>query len=324
MLGVLTASTSLDCCQTKMEPKDEIDVLLATFNGELFLNQFLDSLVAQERVNIHLIVSDDGSTDSSLEIIKLHESKFKKVTILNGPGKGPMSNFFFLLRSSKGSLVALADQDDIWKKDHLINSIDRIRNDYLPAMTYSSVEQFNDLTKSTEVWPSQYRGPKFPAIIFENTARGCTIVLNQQARELINIKEPKRAIMHDWWILLLLQHYGKVHFEPQPEIQYRLHAQNFIGVPNRRMLAFVQTLRRGSWLPLAQLRELLDFPESKFKKTEAFDIALFLEHLESNLLIRLRRVICIRGTRYRQSLVDEIKLRFGLIFLNTLDRNGRL
>ena len=307
-----------------MKQKDDIDVLLATHNGESFLNDFLDSLVEQEQVNIHLIVSDDGSTDSTLEIINSYKSMFKEITLLEGPKKGPMSNFFFLLRASKGIFIALADQDDIWNKDHLKNSINRIRNSKVPSMTFTSVEQFEDLTQNTRIWPSQYSGPKFPGIIFENTARGCTFVLNQQARELVNLKEPKNAIMHDWWILLLVKVYGRVTFEPKPEIQYRLHSKNFVGVPNRTMLSFIKTLQRGKWLPLVQFQELLEFSGTKFQKIDTFNLEYFAENLQGNFFRRLSRIICARGFRYRQSLADEIKLRFGLIFLKILNRRGAI
>ena len=62
---------------------EEIDVLLATYNGEMFIEEFLESLAGQEQVNIHLIVSDDGSNDSTLEILMRQQSKFKKVTFPN-------------------------------------------------------------------------------------------------------------------------------------------------------------------------------------------------------------------------------------------------
>ena len=299
---------------------EDIDVLLATYNGEMFIEEFLGSLAGQEQVNIHLIVSDDGSNDSTLEILMRHQSKFKKVTFLDGPRTGPMRNFFHLLRNSDGKFLALADQDDIWNKDHLIKSINRIKNSKLPAMTYSSVVQFGDKRKKDEVWPSNYEGPKFPAIIFENTARGCTLVMNQLARELINLKEPKNAIMHDWWILLLIQLYGEVYFEPEPEIHYRLHSNNFVGVPSQRLFAYFKTLRRGRWLPLEQLREILDYPKSKFKMIEIFDPELFIKNLEGNLFLRLHKIVFARGTRYRQSVPSEFKFRFGLVFLKVINR----
>jgi glycosyltransferase involved in cell wall biosynthesis len=305
-----------------MTSKDDIDVLLATYNGESFLSEFLDSLVKQEQVNIHLIVSDDGSTDTTLEIISSYSSMFKKITVLKGPEKGPMANFFFLLRASTGNLIALADQDDIWNRNHLIDSINRIRNLKHPALTYSSVEQFDHLTMKSKVWPSKYSGPEFPGIIFENTARGCTMVLNHRARELINFKEPKNAIMHDWWILLLTKLYGQVYFEPKPEIQYRLHGKNFVGAPPHRLFAFTKTLQGGRWLPLMQLRELLDYHNEQFKKVETFDIEFFARNLQGNLLLRSRNIICNRNARYRQSLGDEFKLRVGLFFLSALDRKG--
>ena len=65
-----------------MKSKDDIEVLLATYNGAHFLNEFLDSLVEQEGVDIHLLVSDDGSTDSTLEIVNSYNSKFEKITYI--------------------------------------------------------------------------------------------------------------------------------------------------------------------------------------------------------------------------------------------------
>ena len=300
----------------------EVDVLLATYNGELYLREFLDSLAAQEDVNIHLLVSDDGSTDSTLQIVDSYKPKFQKLSVLEGPRSGPMSNFFHLLRASKADFIAFADQDDIWKVDHLKKSIKRIGNVDLPSMTFTAVEEFDHDSKNIRIWPSNYSGPKFPSIIFENTARGCTVVINAHARELINLKEPKNAIMHDWWILLLVQLYGVVSFEPCPEIEYRLHSQNFIGLPKNRNVAFLKTLKTGRWLPLAQFRELLDYPQTNFQITDDFNIKLFAMNLEGHLIQRLRKVIFASGTRYRRSFSDELKLRFGLIFLKTLDRQG--
>ena len=300
---------------------EEVDVLLATYNGELFIEEFLESLAGQEQVDIHLIVSDDGSSDSTLEIVKRYQSKFQKLTVFDGPRTGPMRNFFHLLRKSEGKFVALADQDDIWNKDHLIKSINRIKRSKLPAMTYSSVVQFGNHRKMPEVWPSNYAGPKVPAIIFENTARGCTIVINAQARQLINIREPKNAIMHDWWILLLIQLYGEVYFEPEPEIHYRLHGNNFVGVSPRRNFMFQKTLRQGKWLPLDQLLELTFHPNSNFERKKDFDIELFTESVSGKLICRVKIAFHLGGTRYRQNLLDEIRLRIGFIFLGTLNRN---
>ena len=300
---------------------EEIDVLLATYNGEMFIEKFLESLAGQEHVNIHLIVSDDGSTDSTLEIVKRNQSNFQKLTIINGPRKGPMANFFYLLRNSSRNFVALADQDDIWNKDHLKNSIERIRNDQLPSMTYTSVIEFDDREETRKIWPINYMGPEFPSIFFENTARGCTIVLNRHAIELINVKEPKHAVMHDWWILLLLQLYGKVRFEPVPELEYRLHENNYVGVSHLKALRFIRTIQKGSWLPVDQVREILDYPETKFQKIDTFDIEQFVGHLESNLFIRFTRISCMKGARFRQTFPDEIKIRLGIILFRALDRN---
>ena len=90
------------------------------------------------------------------------------------------------------------------------------------------------------------------------------------------------------------------------------------------MFTFVRTLQNGYWRPLAQLQELIDFPETKFVKIEPFDIELFAKNLKSNLFIRLRRIVCVRGVRYRRSLTDEVKIRFGIIFLKAIYRKGSM
>ena len=100
-----------------------VQVLLATHNGEKYLREFLESLVTQTGVIIELLVSDDNSTDGTIEILKMYEEKFASLSVFNGPEQGPARNFFSLLQKANSDYVALADQDDIWNLVNYMRSL---------------------------------------------------------------------------------------------------------------------------------------------------------------------------------------------------------
>lgn len=124
--------------------KVRVQVLLATCNGERYLQEFLDTLVNQQGVIIDLLASDDSSSDGTMEILERSKSRFLNCLILNGPGKGPMENFFHLIKHASGDYIAFADQDDLWDVNHLRNSCLRLKDfNSLPALSFSSVSEFS-------------------------------------------------------------------------------------------------------------------------------------------------------------------------------------
>jgi glycosyltransferase involved in cell wall biosynthesis len=136
----------------------EVEVLLATFNGEKFLGEFLDSLYRQKDVRIHLVVSDDGSSDRTIEIIDSYRHLFESCKIFNGPCNGPSSNFFSLIENATYEFVALADQDDVWHPHHLISSVSRLSDtSNFPSLTFSAVMEFDNAKKSKSIWPERWR-----------------------------------------------------------------------------------------------------------------------------------------------------------------------
>jgi glycosyltransferase involved in cell wall biosynthesis len=156
----------------------EVDVLLATYNGEKYIEDFLSSLLKQKNCKINLYISDDGSTDSTIPLLLRYQDEFNEFRLMQGPELGPMLNFFNLLRASKGKYIALADQDDIWMENHLHASLQRISKFESPALTFSSVAQFMCCPSHSEIWPNQKNQLEFPNIFFEMfAASGYLIVL---------------------------------------------------------------------------------------------------------------------------------------------------
>ncbi len=305
-----------------MSQNYEVDVLLATYNGEKYIEDFLSSLLKQKNCKINLYVSDDGSTDSTIPLLLRYQDEFNEFRLMQGPELGPMLNFFNLLRASKGKYIALADQDDIWMENHLHASLQRISKFESPALTFSSVAQFMCCPSHSEIWPNQKNQLEFPNIFFENIGRGCTFVFNSSARDLVNGYEPKHAIMHDWWILLRLLIQGRVIFSPFPEIFYRIHENNHIGLGNSGLATTIRTLRLGKINTIQQLKELANIVFEENNPLQEFDIQNLLNRLNGRFVERLKLVIS-KDYRYRRKFIDDLKMRIIIVLLPIFDRNSR-
>lgn len=287
---------------------------MATFNGAKYLQEFLDSLAAQRDVTINLLVSDDGSRDETLNIIEANRSRFSSVQVMQGPQQGPAQNFFHLLRQAKADYVAFADQDDIWGEDHLALSIERLRiNEGVPALSFSSSMQIFETGQPSSVWPLFKQGPQLSQMYIECWARGCTVALNKLAVDLVNRYPPKEAVMHDWWCLLVMQTCGIVIYEPKPEINYRIHGANTIGLGNRSFINTLRTIRHRRWRPYVQIVELYQSYEGIMKPTSREEVKKFIDALEGSLLRRAGTLVSSRS-RFRESAYNEFRTRMAFLF----------
>ena len=294
----------------------EVEVLLATFNGELFLNDFLKSLSQQEGVRIHLRVSDDGSSDKTLEIFDSFRNNFESCQILSGPCNGPSANFFSLIERATGEFVALADQDDIWLPHHLISAINRLSDTpELPSMTFSAVSEFSEEDQYTSIWPKRFPGNDVRTIVTENLARGCTFVLNSKSVNLINLHKPKYAIMHDWWILLLIYSSGRVTWSNLPEVRYRIHKNNTVGgKPSFRIRLgrFFKNLRERDLIVVSQLDEMFSIYNWSMSGHKRHEIGSFLRDINSPALTGRWNLI-LWPRRFRSNFVDELAVRLSFL-----------
>ncbi len=291
-----------------------VQVLLATFNGEKFLAEQLDSLLAQNDVRVSLLVSDDGSQDKTLEILNKYKNSFSEIKILNGPKMGPQANFFYLLSKSSGKYVALCDQDDIWEENHLKDSVARLGSSG-PRVTFSAVTEFwSDYSKPNRIWPRKIRIENIENLLFENQARGCTIVMNRSFVEIINTKLPERSIMHDWWIALVGISLGCLSANAQPEVRYRIHKNNFVGA-NPTLKTKVRRLGRilsnGSQIAIGQIQDLNSIYSTKMIEKSRNTTAIWIRPVRTKSLFKQVFILA----RYRGTLVEEFLLRFLLILM---------
>ena len=122
--------------------KKEICVLLSTYNGEKYLREQLDSLVCQENVELKILIRDDGSKDSTLQILKEYSKKDARITYFVGNNVGPAQSFFdLIIKSPDADYYAFCDQDDVWDKDKLEIAVGFLEKEdnSKPNMYYSNL-----------------------------------------------------------------------------------------------------------------------------------------------------------------------------------------
>ncbi len=210
--------------------KNNIIVLLSTFNGEKYLKEQLSSLYAQEDVDISILVRDDGSKDSTCTILD-NEQSGGRLSWYKGENKGPALSFWELLqRAPEGSYYSFCDQDDVWDKDKLKTAVDFLsRSKDKPALYFGQTRLVNsnlDEIKSIKISPLL----TFEEALIYHFVTGCTMVINNALRKELLKYTPAFMRMHDIWIYLVAQAIdADIAFDTTPHISYRQHGNNAVG-----------------------------------------------------------------------------------------------
>lgn len=219
-----------------MSKQLKVTILLAARNGAEFIREQLESYRAQTYSNWELIVSDDGSTDCTLELIEeFSKSVSQKVTICYGPRLGFWQNFASMVRSLDvvGDLFAYSDQDDIWFAHKLADAVawfERVPEDK-PAVFCTRTQLVTRGGAPMGFSRKFDRAPGFANALVQNVGGGNTMVFNRAA-QLVLQKSPPDAemIAHDWWTYQMITGVGGlVHYDARPSLAYRQHEENTFG-----------------------------------------------------------------------------------------------
>jgi glycosyltransferase involved in cell wall biosynthesis len=225
-----------------------ITILLCTFNGERFLAAQLASIEQQTHWNWHLIVSDDGSTDSTLTIIQHFAQRVSQpVEIRSGPRRGPAANFVALAAdtSIEGECFAFCDQDDVWHANKLTRALEWIENTpgAVPAVYGARTRIVSEAGVPVGHAPRFTKSPCFANALAQSIAGGNTMLFNVATKRLFEKAGPVRIVSHDWWAYQLVTGSGGAfRYDSEARIDYRQHANNRIGT-NRGLRAFWKRFR---------------------------------------------------------------------------------
>jgi glycosyltransferase involved in cell wall biosynthesis len=225
-----------------MGNKRSIDILLATYNGQKYLREQIDSILAQTNQDWQLLIRDDGSDDDTLSIIKDYAAEYSDRIMLIEDGcchLGASLNFSRLLENSTAEYSMFCDQDDVWLEQKIQVSLDLMKTTERaypnkPILVHSDLRIVNSKLKTiaTSMWKYQGISPDIGndanRVVFQNVATGCTIMINRKAKE-ISLPVPKEAIMHDWWIVANVAKRGKIVYVSDQLVLYRQHSNNLVG-----------------------------------------------------------------------------------------------
>lgn len=212
----------------------KIVVLMSTYNGEKYLKTQLDSILAQQGVEVEILVRDDGSSDGTLKILQEYAAQ-NKLTYYTGSNLKPAKSFMDLIRKAPAAdFYAFADQDDYWLPEKLscaVEKLNQLGDQKQPSLYFGKTLLVDQDLRPLETSRQKYRHfTNFVQAIISSQATGCTFVFNKLLLELIRQYTPKFQLMHDAWLYqVCLSVGGATVFDEQPHIYYRQHGNNVIG-----------------------------------------------------------------------------------------------
>lgn len=200
-----------------------VSVVLASYNGELFIREQIISILKQLNPSDQLVVVDDASTDNTSSVV-LGMSDTRILFIQNTSNWGVVRSFNEGLKNATGDFIFLADQDDIWLDGRVNKLLNVLKNcDLVYSNSYivdqdlvsHNITLFDTLTISDNILYNLYK----------NCFVGCHLAFNRRVlKEILPI--PSSFPMHDSWIGLLSLFYFKVHFFNEPTMLFRRHKCN--------------------------------------------------------------------------------------------------
>ncbi len=246
-----------------------VAILLTTYNGARFLDEQLSSIAQQTHRQWTLYISDDGSSDSTLAIIKRFQQRLgsDRVRLFQGPRTGFAQNFLSLVRNPEieADFFSFCDQDDVWFPDKLQRAITRIprADEERPAVYCSRTRLIDEAGNIIGHSPLFARTPSFHNALVQSLAGANTMMLNKAARALLaRVPSTAPVVSHDWLCYLLVSGCGgRVFYDAEPSLDYRQHRGNLMGRNNslrgrlaRVRLMFGGTFREWTQKNLAALR----------------------------------------------------------------------
>jgi len=236
-----------------MRTSPSLSVAMATYNGERFLAEQLDSIARQTCLPDELVVCDDTSEDGTVGMVKEFSKKapFPVRLYVNPTRLGTSKNFGKAISLCRGELIAVCDQDDIWLPAKLEQSSALFRQRPDVGLVFTNARIISELSKSVDgyLWDNIgfsdnereliRRGRAFQVLVRHNVVTGMTMVFRARYRDIClpipdsELENPKRSwrsrIVHDAWLALLIAAVAEIDFVERPLVQYRQHDTNQIG-----------------------------------------------------------------------------------------------
>lgn len=214
----------------------KVTILMATYNGEKYISEQIDSIIQQSYKNWELYINDDCSTDCTREILKKYSKKYSNIFFSkNDFNIGVVKNFEKLLsQHSLSPYIMFSDQDDIWEKDKILVTLTemiKMEKKYgkeTPLLTYCKKVAVDNNKK--EIARDSSCSNTMKKLLAQNHIYGCTMMINHYlAKKSLPFPLSNNIDNHDYWIALNAQQYGQIKECEDFLINYRQHSNNITG-----------------------------------------------------------------------------------------------
>ncbi|HGD0413073.1 TPA: glycosyltransferase family 2 protein [Streptococcus agalactiae] len=228
----------------------KVNILMATYNGEKFLAQQIESIQKQTFKEWNLLIRDDGSSDKTCDIIRNFTAKDSRIRFINENehhNLGVVKSFFTLVNYEVADFYFFSDQDDVWLPEKLSVSLEAAKHKAsdVPLLVYTDLkvvnQELNILQDSMIRAQSHHANTTLLPELTENTVTGGTMMINHALAE--KWFTPNDILMHDWFLALLAASLGEIIYLDLPTQLYRQHDNNVLGA--RTMDKRFKILREG-------------------------------------------------------------------------------
>ena len=287
---------------------EKIDILLATYNGEKYLKEQLDSILKQSYSEFRLLISDDCSTDKTRDILNEYSKKDARIQLhFQKKNLGVIKNFEFLLKNVKNKYYMFSDQDDIWKENKIEKSI-KVLETTNSDLVYTDLQVvdsklnviYESYWKKKGIYKKIKKYNNFESLYLNNFVTGCTILSKSKYIEDI-LPLPNNSIygLHYYWVALIISQNHKMTYIEEPLIKYRQHKNNKIGSKRRT----------------DQIKDI-DEIRNLFIKVKKEHFQVFIEHEEKFIDSKIRE-LNQKALKYYEMLENKKNINFrgwGLFF----------
>lgn len=301
-----------------------IAVLMASYNGEKYITQQIESILNQDVENpIQLIIRDDGSKDNTVSIVKEICEKDNRVTLIPSENVGGVACFFALMRyahdlPSDYGYFALSDQDDVWDLDKLRIGVEAIeKEDSGKPVLYGSITRpVNKELEPIEYKKKEFRPFDFYNTIIQNKIPGHTHIMNRALLDLVFDADPSKVYVHDAYIVNAAKISGTLIFDNSPHVSYRQHEGNQLGTSRNSRFKWIQNrlsrLKKGDGKQYArQIEYVINRFGERLSQEQQTEMKKFLQSRSSFL----RRLIYTMHTKlYRQDNFDTFAFKMMYLF----------
>lgn len=222
-----------------------VSVVMATYNGEKYINLQIDSILKQTYQNIELIIVDDCSTDHTRELVREYCRKDSRVSLVcSERNRGVIETFQRGLKMARGEYVALSDQDDVFdlrKIEVLVNALERDKTSDLVVCDLRLIDANGDFIAGS-FWKYRklkpHSGKPFRQLLYKNFVTGCAMLFRRRLLD-IAIPFPSDCLVHDWWLGLVASSDmgGGIVLVKEALVSYRQHSSNVVGAKSGSILS---------------------------------------------------------------------------------------